>query len=84
LHHANAKLLENYAAQERPSAALTPGSPSWIPRATVFGGPSLLGNGYQNIAESFGVDGMLNATKLLGDFEARYMNARKTHDNTVK
>jgi len=70
-------------AQERPSASLTPGPPSWIPRATLFAGPSLLGNGYQNIAESFGGGGMLNSRKLLGDFEARYMNARKTNDNTV-
>lgn len=71
------------AAQENIPASLTPASPSWVPRPIVFSGPSLVGNGYQTLAGSLGGGFLLNSSKLLGDFEAYYMNAKKTNDNTV-
>src|ERR1700694_5139721 len=57
--------------------------PSWIPHPIVYSGPSLVGNGYQAVAGNFGGGLILNSSKLLGDFEAYYMNAKKTDDNTV-
>jgi hypothetical protein len=56
---------------------------SWKPRPTLFGGPSLVGSGYQPVALSAGVGILLNSPTLISDEEARYMNARKTNDNTV-
>jgi len=69
-------------ADER-SPALTPASPSWIPRPILFAGPSFVGNGYQELAGSIGGGLILSSKKLMSDAEARYMNARKTFDNTV-
>ena len=66
-----------------PSPADTPADPSWFPRPLLFGGPSLVGNGYQTFAGSVGGALLLNSSKLLGDFEAQYMNAKKTNDNTL-
>jgi hypothetical protein len=56
---------------------------SWAPRPIVFGGPSLVGNGYQTVALNGGAGFLLNSSHLLADMEGRYMNARKTDDNTV-
>lgn len=56
---------------------------SWVPRPIVFGGPSLVGNGYQTLALNGGAGLLLNSRNLLSDVEARYMNARKTDDNTL-
>lgn len=42
-----------------------------------------MGNGYQTLALNAGGGLLLNSSNLLGDFEARYMNARKTNDNTL-
>jgi hypothetical protein len=69
--------------QEAMQASVTPMVPSWLPRPVLFGGPSLVGNGYQSIAANFGGGVLLNSRKLVGDFEARYMDARKTNDGTV-
>jgi hypothetical protein len=78
-------LLSAFACgQEKPSASITPASPSWRPRAILFAGPSLVGNGYQTFAGNFGGGLLLNSDKLLGDFEAYYMNARETNDGTLK
>ena len=71
------------AIGQRESAALTPAPPSWIPHPIFFSGPSMVGNGYQAVAEHFGGGFLLNSSKISGDFESRYMNARKTDDNTV-
>lgn len=49
----------------------------------IFGGPSLVGNGYQAAALDGGVGLLLNSNHLLTDIEARYMNARKIDDNTT-
>jgi hypothetical protein len=70
-------------AQENTPPSLTLASPSWIPRLIVFSGPSLVGNGYQTLAGNFGGGFLLNSSDLLGDFEAYYMNAKKTNDNTA-
>ena len=43
-----------------------------------------MGNGYQTFAGNFGGALLLKSSKALGDFEAYYMNAKKTNDNTVK
>jgi len=56
---------------------------SWVPHPIVLSGPSLLGNGYQAVALNGGAGILLNSRLVLGDVEARYMNARKTNDNTV-
>ena len=56
---------------------------SWMPHPIVFAGPSLVGNGYQNLALNGGAGFLMNAPHLLSDVEARYMNARKTDDNTI-
>ncbi len=69
--------------QEKPPASETPASPSWTPRPVLYSGPSLVGNGYQTFALNGGGGLLLNSSKLLGDFEGRYMNARKTNDNTL-
>jgi hypothetical protein len=61
----------------------TPAKDSWTPRPIVFGGPSLVGNGYQTLALDGGAGFLLNSSHLVSDFEGRYMNARKTDDNTV-
>ena len=58
-------------------------STSWTPHPIVFSGPSFVGNGYQPLALSGGTGLLLNSSHLLSDVEARYMNARKTNDNTV-
>jgi len=64
-------------------AAETPATPSWLPRPILFSGPSLPGGGYQMFAGNVGGGLQLNSSKLLGDFEAQYMNARKNDDNTI-
>jgi len=69
--------------QEKIPASETPALPSWVPRPILYGGPSLVGNGYQNVALNGGAGLLLNSSKLIGQFEGRYMNARKTNDNTV-
>ena len=68
-------------AQEE--ASLTHASPSWIPHPFVYGGPSFVGNGYQTLATNLGGGLLLNSNKLLGDFEAFYMNAKKSNDGTL-
>jgi hypothetical protein len=75
--------LLSAVAQETGSPSLTLASPSWIPHPFVYSGPSLVGNGYQVLAGNFGGGFLLNASRLLGDFEAYYMNAKKTNDNTT-
>ena len=52
---------------------------SWVPHPIVLSGPSLLGNGYQAVALNGGAGILLNSRLVLGDVEARYMNARKTN-----
>ena len=69
-------------AQDR-TASITQESPSWLPRPIIYGGPSLVGNGYQTLAGSLGGGLLLDSNRLLADFEASYMNARKTNDNTT-
>ena len=69
------------AQEERPASA-TDASTSWVPHPFVFSGPSFVGNGYQTLAANLGGGFLLNSNKLLGDFEAYYMNAKKTNDNT--
>jgi hypothetical protein len=69
--------------QEKASASITPASPSWVPRPILFAGPSLVGNGYQTFAGNFGGGFLLNSSKLLGNFEAYYMNARETNNGTL-
>lgn len=71
------------SAQAPFSPAETAPAGSWIPHPIIFAGPSLVGNGYQTLAGKFGAGFMLNSRDLLGDFEASYMNARKTNDNTA-
>jgi hypothetical protein len=68
-------------AQEE--ASLTRASPSWIPHPFVYSGPSFVGNGYQTLAANLGGGLLLNSNKLLGDFEAYYMNAKKSNDGTL-
>lgn len=64
--------------------ALTiPNKVSWIPRPYVFFGPSLVGNGYQTFAANSGAGILLRSKVLVANFEASYMNARKTNDNTI-
>jgi len=70
------------AAQETP-ASQTWADPSWTPHPIVFTGPSLVGNGYQTAALSGGGGFLLNQSQFFSDVEGRYMNARKTNDNTV-
>jgi len=65
------------------SPALTPASPSWIPHPILFMGPSFVGNGYQTLAASVGGGLMLNSRRLFSNAEGRYMNVRKTDDNTI-
>lgn len=71
------------SAQEAVPAPEEPAPPSWTPHPVLFGGPSLLGNGYQNVAASGGAALLLKSRKMVGDFEAFYMNARKTRDETM-
>jgi len=68
---------QNFAPSE------TPANSSWVPRPIVFAGPSLVGNGYKAVALDGGAGFLLNSTRVVSDFEGRYMNARKTNDNTV-
>jgi hypothetical protein len=70
-------------AQNISPAATAPAASSWIPRPMVLVGPSLVGNGYQPLALSGGAGLLLNSSHLESNLEARYMNARKTNDNTV-
>ena len=70
-------------AQEKASPFAKPTSPSWIPHPVVFGGPSLLGNGYQTFAANVGAGFLLKSNRVVGDFEGTYMNARKTNDATI-
>lgn len=70
-------------AQEKAPASQTPALPSWVPHPILYSGPSLVGNGYQPLAGNFGGGLLLNSSKVLGDFEAYYMNAKKTNDNTL-
>jgi len=71
-------------AQEKSPAFGQPTSTSWIPRPVLFGGPSLVGNGYQSIAANLGAALLLKSNKMIGDFEAFYMDAKKTNDATVE
>jgi hypothetical protein len=70
-------------AQDKMPASAVNSPPSWLPRPVLYSGPSLLGGGYQPLAGKLGVGLLLNSRVFLGDFEANYMNARKTNDNTV-
>ena len=70
-------------AQEKPPLFEQPAPLSWLPHPMFFGGPSLVGNGYQNIATNLGAALLLKSHKMVGDFEASYMNAKKTDDGTV-
>jgi len=65
-------------AQEKPPLFEQPAPLSWIPHPILFGGPSLVGNGYQDIATNLGTAFLLKSHKMVGDFEASYMNAKKT------
>jgi hypothetical protein len=56
---------------------------SWVPHPLIFIGPSLVGNGYQNVAGRLGLGFIVNSRRMIGDFEGSYMNARKTDDNTI-
>ena len=76
-------LCANAFAQEGPPASITPASPSWVPHAILFAGPSLVGNGYQPFTGNFGGGALLNSSTLRGDFEAYYMNARAANDGTI-
>jgi len=70
-------------SQEKTPPSLTPAPLSWLPRAVLFGGPSLVGNGYQTVAGNIGAGFLLKSRKLVGVFEARYMNTKKTDDHTL-
>jgi hypothetical protein len=70
-------------AQEKTPGYEQPSSPSWIPRPMIFLGPSLVGNGYQNLAADFGGGLLVKSKQLVGDFEASYMNANKNNDATL-
>src|SRR5438477_9208679 len=63
--------------------AETEANPSWIPHPMVISGPSFVGNGYQTLALNGGAGFLLNSSHVVSDVEARYMNARKTDDNTL-
>ena len=71
------------AVGQNESSGLTPAQPSWTPHPVLFSGPSLMSGGYQPVAEHVGAGFLLNSSNIGGDFESRYMNARKTNDNTV-
>jgi hypothetical protein len=81
--YAHDNSLKTKERTEEGSPSLTPGAPSWIPRPILFAGPSFVGNGYQEFAESLGGGLILNAKRLISNAEGRYMNARKTDDGTV-
>lgn len=81
--YAHENVLSTKKQADEASPSLTPGAPSWIPRPILFAGPSFVGNGYQEVAESVGVGLLLNAKRLMSNAEGRYMNARKTDDNTL-
>lgn len=49
----------------------------------IFLGPSLVGNGYQNLAANLGAGFLLKSRELVGEFNAFYMNAKKTDDGTL-
>lgn len=76
-----------YAQDKTPEPKYDPvneiAKPSWIPLPILYAGPSLVGNGYQTVAANFGGGFLLRSSRMLADFEAYYMNARKTDDNTV-
>ncbi len=71
------------AAAQNSAPSENAGRDSWLPRPVLLAGPSAVGNGYQTVAWSGGAGLLLTSPHLLSDFEARYMNARKTNDNTV-
>jgi hypothetical protein len=71
------------SAQQYAPAYETWAQPSWMPHPIVFGGPSLVGNGYQTAALNAGGGFLIGSKQLFSDVEGRYMNARKTDDNTV-
>lgn len=75
--------LANGQSVLREPARTMPAQASWIPRPYVFCGPSLVGGGYQTFATNIGGGLLLRSKGLVADFEARYMNARKTNDNTI-
>jgi hypothetical protein len=54
-----------------------------MPHPFIFLGPSLVGNGYQDLAAHFGSGFLLKSRQLVGDFEVSYMNAKKVNDGTV-
>lgn len=64
-------------------ASQTWAQPSWTPHPMLFSGPSLVGNGYQTTALDFGGGFLLGSSQMFSDVEGRYMDARKTDDNTV-
>src|SRR6266540_4117149 len=70
-------LAQNIRAAEGAS------SNSWKPHPVLMVGPSLVGNGYQPLALNGGAGLLINSSRVVTDLEARYMNARKTNDNTV-
>jgi hypothetical protein len=77
-------LLPMIAVGQRKAPAFErPAALSWIPRPVLFGGPSLLGNGYQSVAANVGTALLLKSRRMIGDFEGFYMNARKTNDATI-
>src|SRR5258708_3799257 len=78
-----ALLLPTVALGQNFSRSETWETTSWIPRPIVLSGPSLVGNGYQTVELSGGAGLLLNSSRFLSDVEGRYMNARKTNDNTV-
>ncbi len=71
------------AAAQNSAPSENAGRDSWLPRPILLAGPSAMGNGYQTIAWGGGAGLLLTSPHLLGDLEARYMNARKVNDNTV-
>jgi hypothetical protein len=70
-----------FAQQKTPDYEIA-ASPSWIPRPMIFLGPSVVGNGYQLFAANLGGGFLLKSSQLVGEFNAFYMNAKKTNDGT--
>src|SRR3954471_22235071 len=57
--------------QDKAPRSITPAPLSWFPHAVVFGGPSLVGNGYQALARSVGAGVLLNSRHVVGDLQVR-------------
>jgi len=75
-------LARGQAAMHQPGSTTVDDS-SWVPRPYFLAGPSLVGNGYQTFAMRSGAGLLLRTRRLHGNFEAGYMNARKTNDATA-